>query len=53
MDGGRIVESGTHDELCAAAGIYASLWEAWSGTRTTADETPTHHRPDTTTVKDH
>ncbi|MEU9892135.1 ABC transporter ATP-binding protein [Streptomyces phaeochromogenes] len=53
MDGGRIVESGTHDELCAAAGIYASLWEAWSGTRTTADETPTHHRPDTTTLKDH
>ncbi|MGX1911497.1 ABC transporter ATP-binding protein [Streptomyces phaeochromogenes] len=52
MDGGRIVESGTHDELCAAAGIYASLWEAWSGTRTTADETPTHHRPDTTTPKD-
>ncbi|MEU9781549.1 ABC transporter ATP-binding protein [Streptomyces phaeochromogenes] len=53
MDCGRIVESGTHDELCAAAGIYASLWEAWSGTRTTADETPTHHRPDTTTLKDH
>lgn len=45
MDGGRIVESGTHDELCAAAGIHASLWEAWSGTRTTADETHTHHRP--------
>ncbi|WP_405542144.1 ABC transporter ATP-binding protein/permease [Streptomyces phaeochromogenes] len=53
MDGGRIVESGTHDELCAAAGVYASLWEAWSGTRATADETPTHHRPDTTTLKDH
>ncbi|MDQ1024284.1 ATP-binding cassette subfamily C protein [Streptomyces umbrinus] len=53
MDGGRIVESGTHDELCTAAGVYASLWEAWSGTRTTADQTPTHHRPDTTTLKDH
>ncbi|WP_079052977.1 ABC transporter ATP-binding protein [Streptomyces phaeochromogenes] len=53
MDGGRIVESGTHDELCAAAGVYASLWEAWSGTRATADQTPTHHRPDTTTLKDH
>ncbi|WAU83794.1 ABC transporter ATP-binding protein [Streptomyces sp. Qhu-G9] len=54
MDAGRIVESGTHDELCAAAGPYASLWEAWSGTRTTADQTPTHdHSPDTTTVKDH
>ncbi|MFI1480014.1 ABC transporter ATP-binding protein [Streptomyces sp. NPDC020747] len=53
MDGGRIVESGTHDELCATAGVYASLWEAWSGTRPTADQTPTHHRPDTTTPKDH
>ncbi|MGC5567735.1 ABC transporter ATP-binding protein [Streptomyces sp. FR-108] len=43
MDGGRIVENGTHDELCAAAGPYASLWAAWSGTRATADRTPTHH----------
>ncbi|UPZ27795.1 ABC transporter ATP-binding protein/permease [Streptomyces sp. LRE541] len=65
MDGGRIVENGTHDELCAAAGPYASLWAAWSGTRATADRTPTHDdsphtstshvttSPDTTTVKDH
>ncbi|MCW8101413.1 ABC transporter ATP-binding protein [Streptomyces tauricus] len=65
MDGGRIVENGTHDELRAAAGPYASLWAAWSGTRATADRTPTHHdsphtstshvttSPDTTTVKDH
>ncbi|WP_206341370.1 ABC transporter ATP-binding protein [Streptomyces ureilyticus] len=55
MDGGRIVESGTHDELCAAGGTYASLWEAWSGTRGTVDQPPTQqHRPDTTTtMKDH
>jgi len=55
MDGGRIVESGTHDELCAAAGTYASLWEAWSGTRTTAEKPPTPRpRTDTTTtMKDH
>ncbi|MFG2026726.1 ABC transporter ATP-binding protein [Streptomyces sp. NPDC048825] len=54
MDGGRIVESGTHDELCAAGGTYASLWEAWSGTRSTADQPPTQHDvPDTTTMKDH
>ncbi|MGV9455862.1 ABC transporter ATP-binding protein [Streptomyces sp. NPDC003635] len=33
MDGGRIVESGTHDELRAAAGPYATLWAAWSDTR--------------------
>jgi len=27
---GRIVELGTHDELVARGGEYASLWEAWS-----------------------
>ncbi|MEU6223347.1 ABC transporter ATP-binding protein [Streptomyces sp. NPDC047042] len=54
MDGGRIVESGTHDELCAAAGTYASLWQAWSGTRTTAEKPPTRPSTETTTtVKDH
>ncbi len=29
MDAGRIVESGTHDELRAAGGRYARLWAAW------------------------
>ncbi|RSN67527.1 MULTISPECIES: ABC transporter ATP-binding protein [Actinomadura] len=33
MDGGRVVESGTHDELRAAGGAYAALWAAWSGSR--------------------
>ncbi|WP_067472580.1 ABC transporter ATP-binding protein [Actinomadura hibisca] len=33
MDGGRVVESGTHDELRAAGGRYAALWAAWSGNR--------------------
>ncbi|GAA3814354.1 ABC transporter ATP-binding protein [Sphaerisporangium flaviroseum] len=42
MDEGRIVESGGHDELSAAGGTYAALWEAWSATRSTA-----HHRPPT------
>ena len=27
MDGGRIVETGNHDELLAREGIYADLWK--------------------------
>lgn len=30
MDGGRIVEQGSHDELVRRGGRYARLWEAWS-----------------------
>ena len=29
VDGGRIVELGTHDDLVAAGGEYASLWHSW------------------------
>lgn len=31
MDGGRVVERGSHAELVAAGGVYAELWSAWSG----------------------
>ena len=31
MDKGRIVEMGSHDELLAKNGVYASLWARQSG----------------------
>ena len=33
VDGGRIVESGTHDELVSLNGIYAGLWRLQTGER--------------------
>lgn len=33
LDGGRVVENGSHDELVAAGGAYARLWQAWRGAR--------------------
>ncbi len=36
IDGGRITEAGTHDELLAAGGGYASLWAAFTGDATLA-----------------
>ncbi|PZF86140.1 ABC transporter ATP-binding protein [Jiangella anatolica] len=29
MDAGRVIETGTHDELIAAGGTYARLWAVW------------------------
>lgn len=41
LDEGRIVETGSHDELVAAGGRYAALWEAWSDSRREpADDSP-------------
>ena len=31
LEGGGIAESGTHDELVDAAGLYAALWRVQTG----------------------
>lgn len=33
MQHGRIIETGAHDELVAAGGVYAGLWGAWEAGR--------------------
>lgn len=40
MEGGQIVERGTHDQLLAAGGIYQRLWSAWSMGRRELDTEP-------------
>ncbi|MEQ4304956.1 ABC transporter ATP-binding protein [Plantactinospora sp. B6F1] len=35
MEAGRVIESGTHDDLVAAEGPYAALWASWHGERAT------------------
>jgi ATP-binding cassette subfamily B protein len=36
LEQGQIAETGTHDELLAAGGSYASLWDAFTGDTTLA-----------------
>ncbi len=30
VDGGRVIELGTHEDLVAAGGVYASMYDTWS-----------------------
>jgi putative ABC transport system ATP-binding protein len=36
FDAGRVVESGSHDELVEAGGVYAGLYESWTANTRTA-----------------
>jgi ABC-type multidrug transport system fused ATPase/permease subunit len=36
VDGGRITELGSHDELMASGGAYADLWHSWRADPTTS-----------------
>ncbi|PSG97779.1 multidrug ABC transporter ATP-binding protein [Thermoplasmatales archaeon SW_10_69_26] len=41
VDEGRVLEQGTHDELLASGGLYATLWNVQAGQITNGDATGT------------
>ncbi|MEN3615152.1 ABC transporter ATP-binding protein [Plantactinospora sp. ZYX-F-223] len=40
MDGGKVLEVGSHDELLSANGAYARLWRSWHGEGATREPRP-------------
>ncbi|MEV5826857.1 ABC transporter ATP-binding protein [Spirillospora sp. NPDC052242] len=40
LDRGRVAESGAHDELVAAGGLYARMWAAYQDARTLTPRSP-------------
>jgi ATP-binding cassette subfamily B protein len=42
LDRGRVAETGTHDELLAAGGVYARMWDAYRSARILAPRSATH-----------
>ena len=40
VEDGNITEIGTHDELVAASGAYASLWRSWRDEPQLAENAP-------------
>ncbi|MDQ1667183.1 MAG: hypothetical protein QOH75_3214, partial [Actinomycetota bacterium] len=40
VDGGRITELGSHEQLMASGGAYADLWNSWRADPTTSGVRP-------------
>lgn len=45
MESGQITERGSHDELVAAGGAYANLWNSWHGHASTEIRLPSQGSP--------